>query len=113
MNTQTNTSKPVLGKIENSTVVLFECPGCEEGHQIDTARWEFNGDYVKPTFSPSYLTWLDANPDALPELRKGRYVTGWRCHSFIKDGMIEYLSDCTHKLAGQTVALPEWEQSDA
>ncbi len=29
-------------------------------------------------------------------------------HSFIKDGMIEFLGDCTHKLAGQTVDLPEF-----
>ena len=29
-----------------------------------------------------------------------------RCHSFIKDGQIQFLGDCTHSLAGQTVALP-------
>jgi len=33
----------------------------------------------------------------------------WRteriCHSFITDGKIQFLSDCTHHLAGQTVDL--------
>lgn len=99
----------VLGKVKDSTIAVFYCPGCEEDHQIDTVKWEFNGDYEKPTFSPSYLTWIDPNPNASPKFRKGRYRTGWRCHSFIKNGHIEYLSDCTHKLAGQTIKLPEWK----
>jgi hypothetical protein len=29
-----------------------------------------------------------------------------RCHSFVVDGQIQFLGDCTHKLAGQTVPLP-------
>ncbi|MCZ4340562.1 hypothetical protein O4H52_03015 [Sphingomonadaceae bacterium G21617-S1] len=28
------------------------------------------------------------------------------CHSFVRNGQIEFLSDCTHALAGQTVPLP-------
>lgn len=32
------------------------------------------------------------------------------CHSFITDGSIEYLSDCTHELAGETVPLPVLEE---
>lgn len=31
------------------------------------------------------------------------------CHSFIKDGMIQFLGDCTHELKGKTVKLPEVE----
>lgn len=27
------------------------------------------------------------------------------CHSFVRNGKIEYLNDCTHELAGQTVEL--------
>ncbi|MNJ76318.1 hypothetical protein D3C77_735750 [compost metagenome] len=33
------------------------------------------------------------------------------CHSFVTDGRSQYLTDCTHALAGQTVDLPEWEAS--
>lgn len=53
-------------------------------------KWEFNGDFVKPTFSPSVLVY-------------GNEKTGRpRTHCFIRDGRIEYLSDCTHELAGMT-----------
>lgn len=90
-------------------MLLFWCPGCKEAHQIDSGEWEFNNDFEKPTFNPSYLTWLDPNPNAGMEPRFKKFREGFRCHSFIKDGMIEYLSDCTHKLAGQTVALSEWK----
>jgi hypothetical protein len=34
------------------------------------------------------------------------------CHSFVTDGKIQFLSDCTHALAGQTVALPDWPTED-
>jgi len=30
------------------------------------------------------------------------------CHSFVTDGRIQFLGDCTHTLAGQTVDLPDW-----
>jgi hypothetical protein len=30
------------------------------------------------------------------------------CHSFVTDGRIQFLNDCTHPLAGQTVDIPEW-----
>lgn len=38
------------------------------------------------------------------------YDTKNVCHSFIKDGKIQFLGDCTHALANQTVDLPDWEQ---
>jgi hypothetical protein len=99
----------VLGKVANSSIVLFYCPGCEDNHQIDVEKWGFNNDYEKPTFTPSYLTWLDPNPKADPKYDKdGKFRNGFRCHSFITDGSIRYLDDCTHKLAGKTVELPEW-----
>lgn len=31
-----------------------------------------------------------------------------RCHSFVVDGQMQFLGDCTHALAGQTVPIPEW-----
>jgi hypothetical protein len=98
--------RKVLSKIRKSTMLLFWCPGCEEHHQIDSSKWQFNGDFEKPTFSPSYLTWLDPNPNADPKHdKRGKFRNGFRCHSYIKDGMIEFLADCTHKLAGQTVPM--------
>lgn len=75
----------------------FMCPGCDEPHAFDE-RWQFNGDYDRPTFSPSFLTWIDPQP----------FISGKRCHSYVRDGSIEYQSDCTHELAGKTVPLPAW-----
>lgn len=76
---------------------------------IDSTKWGFNGNAEKPTITPSVLTWGDPNPNADPEHDPtGKYRNGWRCHSFVTDGRIQFLTDCTHALAGQTVDLPDW-----
>lgn len=110
--------------------LMFWCPGCNEAHMISHGagngpRWTWNGDAEKPTFSPSVL------------VRSGHFVPGHEngacwctyngtynvehpddpdpfkcgvCHSFVTDGQIQFLGDCTHQLASQTVPLPEhWE----
>lgn len=84
----------------------FFCLGCGENHAVRVAgagSWAWNGSLDRPTLTPSVLTWLDADPQA----EAGRYRTGFRCHSFVTDGRIQFLGDCTHALAGQTVDLPE------
>lgn len=77
------------------------CPGCEDYHVL--RGWRFNGDLVSPTFEPSLLvSYKD---------ERGAVEVG-RCHSYIRDGRIEFLDDSTHKLKGQTVELPPhplWE----
>ncbi|WPZ24851.1 DUF6527 family protein [Sulfitobacter pontiacus] len=108
-----------LRKLEGG-LVAFVCPGCNESHQVtvDGSRgWTFNGDGDSPTFSPSVLVrsghyiqghtgdcWCTARD------RKGRPFGAkcFRCHSFVTDGRIRFLDDCTHDLAGQTVDLPDW-----
>ena len=35
-----------------------------------------------------------------------------RCHSFIRDGKIQYLNDCTHEFAGKTVELPDYTDNE-
>lgn len=79
-----------------SNHLVFHCPGCNEIHVID-ARWTFNGNLDKPRISPSLLI-------RYPYAGENRV-----CHSFIVDGMIEYLSDCTHELAGEKVEIPDFE----
>lgn len=80
---------------------LLWCPGCDGIHPIDK-RWTFNGDLVRPTFEPSLL--VHGDPRAVPPRP--------RCHSFIREGRIQFLGDCQHALAGQTVALPPWRGWD-
>lgn len=57
--------------------------------------WSFNGDKERPTFSPSILT-------RMPWGDQGREVVN---HVFIRDGKIQYLTDCSHEYAGKTLDL--------
>ncbi|CAW27289.1 hypothetical protein PLES_25631 [Pseudomonas aeruginosa LESB58] len=66
-------------------------------------RWSWNGSVDKPTFHPSILC---RYPWRLLENGEREQVV---CHSFVTDGRIQFLSDCTHHLAGQTVDLPQLE----
>lgn len=88
-------------KHTNNGFYLFHCPGCNRTHYVDKNIWQFNGDVDNPTVSPSIL---------VNGYEKCINPTEPRCHSFIKDGKIQFLSDCSHSLAGQTVELPEWEE---
>lgn len=74
-------------------------PGYERSPHMSTAVWGFSGDLDRPTFTPSVLTTSNHGPERR-ELR---------CHSFVAGGRIQFLSDCTHSLADQTVDLPEIE----
>lgn len=91
---------------EAARTVAFKCPGCGWTHvlNIDPARgrpcWGFNGDVDRPTITPSINAWGQ-------QLESGQVDK--RCHSFVTDGRIQCLSDCTHDLVGQTVDLPEIE----
>lgn len=81
---------------ENEIVYYFLCPACRSLHALNNT-WQFNGDLNKPTVSPSVrVHWF-----------KGKQRELRMCHSYIKDGMIQYLGDCTHKFAGKTVELPD------
>lgn len=78
---------------------MIHCPACKHAHVFDS-RWTFNGDQDKPTFKPSYLQY--GNEKNRIETN-GRY--GHRCHSFVTDGEIKFLGDCTHDMKNQTVKL--------
>jgi Family of unknown function (DUF6527) len=74
------------------------CHGCEEYHVVYDS-WQFNGDYDSPTFSPSLLV------RGYSEKSQQDYV----CHSFVRDGQWEFLGDCSHGKAGQTIPLRDEE----
>lgn len=92
----------------------FECPGCRMEHMIyvdytpeyekklkegkfGTPKWGFNKNLDRPTFTPSLLCRWSYGPENVKKV----------CHSFITDGRIQFLPDCTHELKGQTVDLFE------
>lgn len=76
----------------------FMCPGCNDTHEVD-GKWTFNGDYEKPTLRASIKVRGVVDPACDP--------TPTICHSYVTDGKIEFLGDCTHELVGQTVELPK------
>jgi Family of unknown function (DUF6527) len=104
--------------------VSFQCPGCNDKHCIPVEgprAWGYNGNPDKPTFTPSILvtsghyvprhkpgdqcwcTWDKADQADFDDFKCTL------CHSFVTDGRIQFLADCTHVLAGQTVDLPGWD----
>lgn len=86
---------------------MFWCPGCDGAHQVNVFEvenrqgplWSYNGNPDAPTFSPSILVQGHMH---------GRPIV---CHSFVTDGRVRFLTDCSHSLAGQTVDLPDFEDA--
>jgi hypothetical protein len=82
------------------------CPGCDDVHAIvvtGEGSWNWNADRVAPSIDPSIKVEY--------VMKAERSV----CHSFVRDGAWQFLSDSTHKLAGQIVRMsnvtpnwPEW-----
>jgi hypothetical protein len=112
----------VLRTLEGGKVA-FWCPGCKALHAIGvttgTYDWHFNNNYDAPTFEPSilvtgrdftdagwaaYRAWCDGGYQGEPPRFEARDT---RCHSFVRNGAIQFLPDCTHALAGKTVRLEE------
>jgi hypothetical protein len=116
--------------------VWFFCNGCNGPHSIKVnspgtpgPNWGYNGNPNAPTFTPSVLARTTGAPDGRDVMTDEEereydaiYKAGGRdavyasrfgkiCHSFVTDGRIQYLGDCTHALTGQTVDLPSWEES--
>lgn len=101
-------------------MVMFHCPGCKTGHQVRVdpafgSAWGFNGNGDAPTFTPSVLV----RGSQIERDSNGKWTGGWLrgedgkplamvCHTFVTDGRIQFLGDCTHALAGQTVDLPDF-----
>lgn len=82
---------------EDEKKYVFHCPGCGYAHWIRSKgpapRWNVSGlKEDRPTVSPSVRV-------------RGQFM----CHSFIRDGRIEYLRDSTHELSGQTVDIPDFD----
>ena len=100
----------ILRAVEGGRL-MFWCPGCDGPHMVgvrsdDRPGWGYNGNAVAPTFTPSVLVTYNG-PDAGQVDEDGHRAPPATCHSFVTDGRIQFLGDCTHALAGQTVDLPE------
>lgn len=94
---------------QNDELLRFRCPGCSRAHGVQHGsdigpNWTWNGSLERPTFTPSVLVTYDGadagQASAPPSV----------CHSYVTDGRIQFLNDCTHVLVGQTVDLPPWNE---
>lgn len=106
--------------------LMFVCPGCEMPYTLPdgtehtpsglhmvavnslnkTPQWTWDGNLELPTLSPSILTHTHPYENGMPM---------GRCHSYLKAGVFEFLSDCTHALSGQFVPIPDlptWAADD-
>lgn len=106
----------------------YWCQGCQSVHQVSVigegAIWGWDGNVDAPTFTPSVLitsghfvsthkpgdkcwcTYAVEHPDRpVP-------FTCRRCHTFVRGGMVEFLGDCSHALAGKTEPLPDWPYAE-
>ena len=73
-------------------MVTFECRVAETIWNLSAAKqigaeWTWNGDLVKPTIHPSVLSRIEFPRDPVRDTQI--------CHSFIRDGQIQFLDDCT------------------
>ena len=87
----------------NEDSIGFWCPGCNRMKTVCPKRWHWNGDVDRPTLSPSILETCGPYPEGTK--RAGQKDI---CHSFVRDGQIEFLGDCTHDKRG-LMPLPELE----
>lgn len=72
-----------------TTILPIQLKGTRKG----TPNWTWNGDIEKPTLKPSILI-------------ESQYAgIGYRSHSWVNDGKVKYLNDCTHELKNKTVDL--------
>lgn len=86
------------------TALQFICPGC--------ALFGGTGLHLLPVNSPNYSpSWdWDGNleqPSLSPSIHTKRGEEGGNCHSFLKEGVFDFLSDCDHILAGTIVEMPD------
>lgn len=96
----------------------YWCQGCGSIHGVvveGAGAWGFNGSYERPTFTPSVLVTgiqYERGPDGAADHERPRRDAAGEpfkatCHTFVRDGVVEFLGDCSHDLAGQSHPLPD------
>lgn len=76
-------------------VIKFPSPAEWLTLPVTNGGWEWNKSVDAPTLTPSILT------------KNHLFV----CHSYIIDGKVNFLSDCTHDLKNKTVELEDLDDN--
>ena len=99
-----NKLTPIADDDGSVRAYMFYCPGCKHHHLFnvkgDRPRWEYNHNIDKPTVTPSLL-------NRVPCDHLEPHIPEKVCHLYLTDGIIHFLPDCTHELAGKSVPLEE------
>lgn len=91
----------IKGALENPEykALMWRCVGCGEVHvcQVDgpmmSVVWVWCDSLTTPTLAPSIMERIEG---------------GKICHFYVSKGVVQFLRDCTHELAGKLVQmLPE------
>ena len=94
--------------VEEASHVMLNMPGPIpirmipvqlRGTRSGTGNWSWNGDTEKPTLKPSILS-------RCPPICEC-------CHTWVHDGMVQFLGDCSHELRGHTLELLDVDWSEA
>ncbi|MBY0262002.1 MAG: hypothetical protein K2Q20_06640 [Phycisphaerales bacterium] len=77
--------------------LMWRCAGCDQVHRVVVSAdcWRWNGSLSAPTIEPSILL----------RWHYGEAQTLRVCHSFVRSGVVEFLGDCTHGLAGMSIPM--------
>lgn len=80
----------------DATHLKLRFPGPQDAIVLPVIRegesqfaWTWNGEIYKPTLRPSIKT----------------HGCDYLCHSFVNDGLVTFLEDCSHDLKGQTLEM--------
>jgi hypothetical protein len=117
-----------VAKITEAGGIRWWCPGCKHSHIVPVKQypnrystasmppdgWDWNESLDAPTLAPSVLvferrTFIDGTLEGDALTAPANITMTPRCHTFVRDGRIEFLGDCTHELAGQTVDMEALE----
>ena len=90
--------------LSTGTYWKFLCPVCGVHYIPQNAGWQFDGDVDAPTITPSLVEVV--NSPNHPNHQEDEPTT--TCHLNVTNGEIVFHEDCTHELAGQTVAMTDW-----
>lgn len=108
------TRSEFLGQISQflrrtTTGISHWCPACGEVHNFSLkptengSCWRWNGNIVAPSFMPSMSITRMKPMDGKPQ---NAWPLVSRCHYWLKNGKLEFLADCTHRMKGVTMSLP-------
>ena len=111
--------RPWKSETDSGVRLHLWCPGCDELHGIEVGEgkpsaWGWDKNLEAPTITPSIKVSGTQWSKDQSFYRANHHVPSggaMTCHSFVRAGRWEFLGDCTHNLAGQTVdmvELPDW-----